>query len=467
MVRPDVPAPALPDEQPRDSVLARRHGLDLANPYAAVALAALRPGGAATGAVRLDSVEDALTALRRGEPVVVVDDENRENEGDLVLAAEHATTERLAFMLEHTSGVLCVGLPAERCDALDLPPMVQRNTDPKQTAFTVSVDARLGTTTGISAADRATTIRTLVDPAARPDDLLRPGHVFPLRARDGGVLERAGHTEAAVDLARLAGLAPAGVLCEVVTADRTGMARVPELRALADRHGLAMISIADLIAHRRPTDPAVRRVSTAPVPTVWGDFTAVAHQGDDGTEHLTLVYGEPLTTLRPLVRIHSECLTGDVFGSLRCDCGPQLHQSMRRVVEAGAGAVVYLRGHEGRGIGIGAKLAAYRLQDAGRDTVDANLDLGLPVDGREFHTAAAILDDLGLHAVDLLTNNPAKHCALRDAGIEATMRRLETTPTSRNVRYLTTKRQRLGHLLTAPGLRVVGSAGEERRSPAS
>lgn len=446
---------ALPD-------LARRHGVDLDSPYAEVALAALGwtavpapPDRERLPAVErwLDPIEDALAALRAGRPVLVVDDADREDEGDLILAAEHATPESVALLLELTSGVLCVALPGERCDALDLPPMVARSTDPKGTAFTVSVDARVGTSTGISAADRALTIRALADPATRPDDLNRPGHVFPLRARDGGVLVRPGHTEATVDLARMAGLTPAGVLCEVVSADRRGMARLPELRALADRHDLPLVAIADLIRYRRRTERLVRRTATTTLPTLWGDMTAHAYASAvEGVEHLALVVGDPAAPgAVPLVRVHSECLTGDVFGSLRCDCGAQLRSSMSRIADAGAGVLVYLRGQEGRGIGLGPKLAAYALQDRGRDTVDANLDLGLPVDARDYTAAAQILADLGVSAIGLLTNNPVKYGELADAGLDVTRVPLATVPTAHNARYLRTKRDRMGHLPPGEG----------------
>ena len=311
-------------------------------------------------------VEDAITAIGRGEIVVVVDDEDRENEGDLIMAAEFATPETIAFFLHHTSGVICAPVTRERARELDLPLMVANNTETMRTAFTVSVDFRHDTTTGISAHDRAATVRALVDPATRPLDLLRPGHIFPLEARDGGVLKRAGHTEAAIDLARMAGLYPAGVLCELVNESKDDMARLPELERFAEEHGLVLISIADLIRYRRQTEKLVRRVAEARIPTEWGDFTCYAYESVlDGEHHIAFVKGAVQGQDNVLVRVHSECLTGDVFGSLRCDCGLQLQAAMKQVAEEGMGAVVYLRGHEGRGIGIGHKLLAYQLQDAG------------------------------------------------------------------------------------------------------
>ncbi|HEX8802931.1 MAG TPA: bifunctional 3,4-dihydroxy-2-butanone-4-phosphate synthase/GTP cyclohydrolase II [Acidimicrobiales bacterium] len=394
-------------------------------------------------------VEDAVDAIGRGEIVIVVDDEDRENEGDLIMAAEFATPDKIAFFLHHTSGVICAPVTRERARALDLPLMVSDNTESMRTAFTVSVDYRHGTTTGISAYDRAATIQALVDPATRPSDLLRPGHIFPLEAREGGVLKRAGHTEAAMDLARLAGLYPAGVLCEIVNDKKDDMARVPELELFADEHGLLMISIADLVRHRRQTEKLVRRITEARLPTQWGDFTCYAYESTlDGTEHLAFVKGAPQGEDDVLVRVHSECLTGDVFGSLRCDCGPQLAESARLIAEEGMGAIVYLRGHEGRGIGLGHKLRAYQLQDQGHDTVDANLALGLPVDSREYGIGAQILVDLGITTMRVLTNNPAKYGGLEGFGLEITGRvPLLTAPNPENIAYLRTKRERMGHLL--------------------
>jgi 3,4-dihydroxy 2-butanone 4-phosphate synthase/GTP cyclohydrolase II len=397
----------------------------------------------------LAPIEDAIAAIGRGEIVVVVDDEDRENEGDLIMAAEAATPEKIAFFLAHTSGVICAPLTGERCDELGLPLMVADNTEAQRTAFTHTVDFRHGTTTGISAFDRSATIHSLVDPTTQPGDLARPGHIFPLRAVEGGVLKRAGHTEAAVDLARLAGLAPAGVLCEIVDEKKTDMARMPELVRFADRHGLLVISIADLVRHRRRTEPVVERVADARIPTGWGEFTCVAYESRlDGMTHLALVMGEVDGVDDVLVRVHSECLTGDVFGSLRCDCGLQLDAAMRQIGEEGRGVVVYLRGHEGRGIGIANKLRAYVLQERGRDTVDANVDLGLHVDSREYGIGAQILVDLGITTMRLLTNNPAKRDGLAGYGLEVVERvPLESAPNPENLAYLRTKRERLGHLL--------------------
>ena len=394
-------------------------------------------------------VEDAVAAIRRGGMAVVVDDEDRENEGDLVMAAEAATPETIAFFLAHTSGVICVPLLPERADELDLPLMVADNTEAQRTAFTVTVDARNGTTTGISAADRATTIATLIDPRTRPADLNRPGHIFPLRYRPGGVLKRAGHTEATVDLSRAAGLSAAGVLCEIVTEDKSEMARLPQLEAFAERHGLPLISIADLIRYRRRTEILVRRVAQARIPTPAGDHTAYVYESIiDGEQHLALVKGEVADQDNVLVRVHSECLTGDVFGSLRCDCGPQLDKAMDLIEEEGRGVVVYLRGHEGRGIGLGHKIRAYHLQEQGRDTVDANLEQGLPVDSREYGIGAQMLVDLGVTTMRLLTNNPVKYGGLEGFGLDITERvPLEPSPNPENIQYLRTKRERMGHLL--------------------
>jgi len=390
-----------------------------------------------------------VAAYAAGEIVVVVDDASRENEGDLVIAAEAATADKIAFFLNHTSGVICMPMLGERLDELDLPPMVLDNTESNRTAFTVSVDGRHGTTTGISAADRAATIAALIDPATRPGDLARPGHVFPLRCREGGVLNRAGHTEATVDLARLAGMYPAGVLCEVVSEDKASMARLPELERLATRHGLPLISIADLIRFRRQREKLVKRVVDARMPTEWGDFTCYIYESLlDGEQHVAMVKGAVQGEDNVLVRVHSECLTGDALGSMRCDCGVQLQMAMQRIGAEGMGVVVYLRGHEGRGIGIAHKLRAYTLQDQGRDTVDANLDLGLPVDTRKYGTGAQILVDLGITTMRLLTNNPAKFGGLDGYGLEIVERvPLESVPNPENIRYLRTKRQRMGHIL--------------------
>jgi 3,4-dihydroxy 2-butanone 4-phosphate synthase/GTP cyclohydrolase II len=397
-----------------------------------------------------DPIEDAIAAIARGEIVVVADDEDRENEGDLIMAADAATPEAIAFFVRYTSGVICVGLTPERCHDLDLTPMVRpdENTESHGTAFTVSVDLAEGVTTGISASDRAATLRALADAEFGAASFNRPGHIFPLRARPGGVLKRIGHTEAAVDLARLAGRAPAGVLCELVL-DGGEMARGADLRRFADEHGLVFVSIADLVRHRRRHEKLVTPVADARLPTMWGEFRCHSFESVlDGETHLAFVMGDVTTDEPVLVRVHSECLTGDVFASVKCDCGPQLQESMRRIAEVGRGAVVYLRGHEGRGIGISHKLRAYQLQDEGFDTVDANLELGLPVDNREYGIGAQILADLGVRKLRLLTNNPAKYRGLEGFGLTVTERvplHLEVHPEAEE--YLRTKRDRMGHLL--------------------
>jgi 3,4-dihydroxy 2-butanone 4-phosphate synthase/GTP cyclohydrolase II len=393
-------------------------------------------------------IENAIDAIARGEAVVVVDDANRENEGDLIIAAEKTTPEAMGFMVRHTSGVVCMPLEGTRLDELHLPMMVAENTTAYRTAFTVSVDAKRGTTTGISAADRATTVHALIDQETRPDDLARPGHIFPLRYREGGVLKRAGHTEAAVDLARLAGLSPAGVLAEVVNDDGT-MARLPELERFAAEHGLAMISIADHIRYRRHREKLVRRISEARIPTKYGEFTAYVFESLlDGTEHMAFVRGEVAGKSNVLVRVHSECLTGDVFGSIRCDCGLQLDLALERVAEENEGVIVYLRGHEGRGIGLGHKLRAYTLQDQGRDTVEANVELGFPIDSREYGIGSQILVDLGITTMRVMTNNPAKYGGLEGYGLEIVERvPLRSRPTDENIAYLRAKQEKMGHLL--------------------
>ena len=402
--------------------------------------------------VRLDTVERAITDIAAGKAVVVVDDEDRENEGDIIFAASKATPELMAFTIRHSSGVICVPMPADMLDRLEIPLMTPHNKDAYRTAYTISVDARDGVTTGISAADRAHTARVLADSATEPWEITRPGHVFPLRYREGGVLVRRGHTEAAVDLARLAGLTPAGVLVEVVNDDGS-MKRAPELREFADQHGLAMISIEDLVKYRRRTEHLVTRVAETRLPTRYGDFTAYGYTVTvDDSEHIALVYGDPASIRggdEPvLTRVHSECLTGDVFGSHRCDCGPQLDEALERIVEEGRGVVIYLRGHEGRGIGLVAKLQAYQLQDGGRDTVDANLDLGLPADARHYGTATQILRDLSVGSVRLLTNNPDKVTNLEDYGVPVAERvPLTPRPNDHNIAYLLTKRDRMGHAL--------------------
>ena len=426
-----IPAEELFDEQPKPT-----------SPKPKVVIA---PAG---GDVRMDSIDAALTAIRNGESIVVVDDADRENEGDLILAASKATAESMAFLIRHTSGVVCVPMTGDVLDRLALPPMTHINEDAKGTAYSVSVDARDGVTTGISAADRARTVRVLADSATEPWELTRPGHVFPLRAVEGGVLRRAGHTEAAVDLTRLAGLRSAGVIAELVNEDGS-MMRAPQCRAFADEHGLVMVSIADLIAYRRRTEDHVQRVATTRLPTEHGDFTAVGFRSViDGIEHVALVRGDVGDGEDLLVRVHSECLTGDVFASLRCDCGPQLHAAMRLVAEEDRGIVLYMRGHEGRGIGLLHKLQAYNLQDAGRDTVDANLELGLPADARDYGVGAQILSDLGVKSMRLLTNNPEKRAGLEGYGLSIIDRvPLVIEPNDHNAQYLRTKVERMGHEL--------------------
>jgi 3,4-dihydroxy 2-butanone 4-phosphate synthase/GTP cyclohydrolase II len=397
-------------------------------------------------------IERAIADIAAGRPVIVVDDEDRENEGDLIFAAQHATPELVAFMRRWTSGYICAPLTEEDADRLDLPPMFHTNQDRRGTAYAVTVDAREGVSTGISAADRAHTIRLLSSPDTRPVDLSRPGHVVPLRAKAGGVLRRPGHTEAAIDLAVLAALHPAGVLCEMVNDDGT-MMRLPDLEKFAVEHDLALISIAHLIAYRRHHEKQIERVVETRLPTEHGDFTAVGYRAHtDGAEHVALVYGDLGDGHDVLVRVHSECLTGDVFGSVRCDCGPQLDAALDRVAQAGRGVVLYMRGHEGRGIGLLHKLQAYQLQDRGLDTVDANLELGLPADARDYGTGAQILYDLGVRSMRLLTNNPAKRAGLEGYGLTITGR--EALPVRlhpENVRYLRTKRDRMGHLFEALG----------------
>jgi 3,4-dihydroxy 2-butanone 4-phosphate synthase / GTP cyclohydrolase II len=422
-----------------------------------------RPAG--KGDTRLDEVPRAIADIAAGRAVVVVDDASRENEGDIVFAAGKATPELLAFTIRHARGLICVPMLGKDLDRLRLPPMTSENQEHMGTAFTISVDARDGITTGISAADRARTIRTLVDSATEPYEIVRPGHVFPLRYAEGGVLRRAGHTEAAVDLARLAGLTEAGVVAEIFNDDGT-MARLPQLRVFADTHGLALISIAQLISYRRQSEQTVRRVVETTVPNAHGEWRAVGYQNSlDGTEHIAFVLGDigpdRADPSDVLVRVHSECLTGDVFGSYRCDCGAQLSAAMAAIAAEGRGVVLYLRGHEGRGIGLLSKLRAYQLQDAGADTVDANTELGLPVDAREYSTGAQMLADLGVRSLRLLTNNPAKVTGLAGFGIEVTGRvPLPVQPTPQNLRYLMAKRDRLGHQidnLAAPGAAAAGA----------
>ncbi|MFJ4842839.1 bifunctional 3,4-dihydroxy-2-butanone-4-phosphate synthase/GTP cyclohydrolase II [Streptomyces sp. NPDC088746] len=407
----------------------------------------------------LDPVEQAIRDIAAGRPVVVVDDEDRENEGDLVIAAEKATPEIIAFMMSECRGLICAPMESDELDRLELPQMVTHNTESMQTAFTVSVDASAahGVTTGISAADRATTLRMLAGGRAGPGDFVRPGHVFPLRARSGGVLVRNGHTEAAVDLARLAGLRPAGAIVEIAGEDGV-MLRLPELVPFARKHGLTIISIEDLIAYRRSAEPTVRREAEVRLPTTFGPFTAYGYRSIvDGVEHVALVHGDIGDGEDVLVRVHSECLTGDIFQSQRCDCGPQLHTSMERVTAEGRGVVVYLRGHEGRGIGLVSKLRAYELQERGSDTLDANLELGLPADARDYAAGAQILSDLGVRTLRLMTNNPDKTAALVRHGLKITGREpMPVQAGEHNLRYLRTKRDRMGHDL--PWLDAAASA---------
>lgn len=393
-------------------------------------------------------IAEAIEVFRRGQFLIVVDDAERENEGDLVIAAAKVTPEDIAFMVKHTSGLICVPATADRLDELALPLMVTDNTDSHDTAFTVSVDYRHGTTTGISAADRASTIRALVDPETKPDDLARPGHVFPLRACDNGVLERPGHTEAAVDLARLAELYPAGVVCEVVGNDGD-MASRDELNRFAKEYDIPLVSISDLIEYRQHHEGSVQRMAEARLPTGHGEFNVVGYRSlVDGTEFVALVKGDVAGKTDVLVRLHSECLTGDALGSLRCDCREQLSQSMSRIADAGTGVVVYLRGHEGRGIGLIPKLAAYALQDQGRDTVEANMELGLPADARDYRAAADALQDLEIKTVRLLTNNPEKVSGLEEGGVEVSgLEPVVIETNGENAAYLETKARKLGHLI--------------------
>jgi 3,4-dihydroxy 2-butanone 4-phosphate synthase/GTP cyclohydrolase II len=397
---------------------------------------------------RFAAVEEAIEDLRAGRVVVILDDEDRENEGDLACAAEFVTPEIVNFMATHGRGLICLPMTAERLDALQIPPMVQENTARRGTAFCVSIEARSEVTTGISAADRARTIRVAVDPATRPSDLARPGHIFPLRAVVGGVLKRAGHTEAIVDLCRLAGLSPAGVVCEIMNADGT-MARLPELLPFAAAHGLKLLSIADLIRHRMRTERLVTRVASPQLPTERGAWTIHAfHNPLEDRTHVALVMGDPKPDDPVLVRVHSECLTGDVFGSTRCDCGEQLHRAMERIQSEGKGVILYLR-QEGRGIGLANKLRAYELQDRQhKDTVEANLALGFRADHRDYGVGAQILYDLGIRRLRLLTNNPGKYVALKGYGLEIVERvPLEASPGDDNRGYLETKKRKMGHLL--------------------
>jgi 3,4-dihydroxy 2-butanone 4-phosphate synthase/GTP cyclohydrolase II len=394
------------------------------------------------------TIEEAIEEIRAGRMLIVVDDEDRENEGDFVMAAEKVTPEAVNFMITNGRGLVCVPLSADRVDALGIPPMVQTNTSTQGTAFHVSVGAKGRITTGISATDRAETVLALIDPATKPDDLAMPGHVFPLRARPGGVLERAGHTEASVDLARLAGLTPAGLICEIINEDGT-MARRPQLEKVAERFGLKMVTVADLIRYRRRNEHLVDRIATVHLPTRTGEFTAYGYESRiDGSTHVALVVGDIGDGADVLVRVHSECLTGDVFHSLRCDCGAQLEEAMRRVQQEGRGVVLYMAGHEGRGIGLANKLRAYELQEHGADTVEANEALGFPADLRDYGIGAQILVDLGVRSMRLMTNNPRKISGIEGYGLCISEQvPLETVPTPENIEYLRTKKEKLSHRL--------------------
>jgi 3,4-dihydroxy 2-butanone 4-phosphate synthase/GTP cyclohydrolase II len=393
------------------------------------------------------SIEEAIERFRRGEIVIICDDEDRENEGDFAIAAEKVTPAAVNFMARFGRGLICLTLTEERCRELDLPLMVEANSSPFGTAFTVSIEARGKITTGISAADRAATVLTAIDPATRPEDLLRPGHIFPLRAKRGGVLKRAGQTEASVDLAKLAGLKPAGVICEIMNDDGT-MARVPDLVKVAEEHGVLMITVSDLISYRLRHETLVSKVASPTLPTVYGDFRIHAYRSDEtGDENVALVMGEILPEEPTLVRVHSQCLTGDIFGSCRCDCGPQLEQALNHIAEEGKGILLYLL-QEGRGIGLMNKLRAYELQEQGHDTVEANERLGFRPDQRDYGIGAQILVDLGVRKMRLMTNNPSKYVGLHGYGLEIVERLpLEVPPTETTRAYLRTKREKLGHLL--------------------
>ena len=395
------------------------------------------------------TIQQAIEDLRNGKIIVVADDQDRENEGDLICAAELVTPEMVNFMATHGRGLICLALTSERCDQLGLPPMAEQNTEALSTAFTVSIDAdkRFGVGTGISASDRATTIHVAINPATQPGDLRRPGHIFPLRARDGGVLQRVGHTEAAVDFARLAGLNPAGVICEILAEDGT-MARREDLSKFAEKHGLTFVTVADLVAHRLRIERLVHRAAEARLPTEFGEFQVIGYKNDvDKAEHVALIHGDVGGKADVLVRMHSKCLTGDVFHSLRCDCGPQLHAAMERITREGRGVIVYLD-QEGRGIGLLNKLKAYSLQDDGKDTVEANEGLGFAPDLRNYGIGAQILRDLGLTSIRIMTNNPRKMVGLEGYGLTITGREpLTTEPTSENRDYLAVKRDKMGHLL--------------------
>ncbi len=404
--------------------------------------------------VRFAAIEEALEDIAAGKMVVVVDDEDRENEGDLVMAAEHVTPDAINFMAMHARGWICLALTPERCDELDLELMTAKNDTPFETPFTVTIEAREGVTTGISAADRAHTIKTAVDPANGPDSIVKGGHVNPLKAKPGGVLERTGHTEASVDLARLAGCVPAGVICEVMNEDGS-MARVGDLQAYCFKHGLRMVTIADLIAYRRRHDKLVERVVATSMPTAFGDFTVVGYRSlVDDKHHVALVKGEVEGHEDVLVRVHSECLTGDVFHSLRCDCGEQLEAALAQIEAEGEGVLLYLA-QEGRGIGLLNKLRAYKLQEEGYDTVEANLQLGLPADLRDYGIGAQILVDLGLSSIRILTNNPKKIRGLEGYGLSVSAQiPIEHPPNEHNQAYMRTKKHRMGHILHHQGLNL-------------